>query len=219
MGIISKVKKYNILNLIAYGFSELWLYFIRWKSFFSFAIKAFYWNVSVGKNPSIFGKVIVSKFPGSEIQIGDNFISVSDSFRSSASSIFAPTRLKTLSPDAQILIGKNVGINGASITARSKTIKIGNNTMLAPNVTIMDSSFHALWPPEGRLTNPEFESDENVSVGDNVWVGSQVMILKGVTIGNNSVIGAGSLVTKSIPENCLAAGNPAKVIRILGQSK
>nr|WP_232380617.1 DapH/DapD/GlmU-related protein [Leptospira ainlahdjerensis] len=83
----------------------------------------------------------------------------------------------------------------------------------------MDSSFHALWPPENRLSNPDLESDENVIIGDNVWIGSQVIILKGVVIGNNSVIGAGSVVTKSIPENCLAAGNPAKVIRTFGQIK
>nr|WP_268998954.1 DapH/DapD/GlmU-related protein [Leptospira interrogans] len=79
----------------------------------------------------------------------------------------------------------------------------------------MDSSFHALWPPEGRLTNPDFESDDDVVIGNNVWLGSQVIVLKGVKIGDNSVIGAGSVVTKSIPENCLAAGNPAKPIRFL----
>ncbi|WP_318838246.1 acyltransferase [Leptospira yasudae] len=91
--------------------------------------------------------------------------------------------------------------------------------MFAANSTILDSSFHAIWPPENRLMNPAMETDADVIIEDNVWIGTQVIILKGVRIGMNSVIGAGSVVTKSIPENCLAAGNPAHPIRFLNEQK
>ncbi|RHX91301.1 transferase [Leptospira yasudae] len=215
MNIVNILKKYKLRDLVIYLISELYLVYVRFVSSFTFLIKSFIWNIRIGRASSVFGKVIFYKFPGSVIQIGERFTSISDSFRASASTICAPTRFKTLSPSAQIVIGNNVGTNGLSITARSKKIIIGDGVMFAPNVVIMDSSFHALWPPENRLTNPEFESDEDVIIGKNVWIGSQVIILKGVNIGANSVIGAGSVVTKSIPENCLAAGNPAKVIRIL----
>jgi len=87
--------------------------------------------------------------------------------------------------------------------------------MIAPNVVIMDSDYHALWPPENRVINPAFERDRDVIIGKNVWIGSSCMILKGVTIGDNSVIAAGSIITKNIPSSVLAGGVPAKVIRNL----
>ncbi|ASV10810.1 DapH/DapD/GlmU-related protein [Leptospira santarosai] len=219
MSIVNILKKYNALDLIVYLISELYVFYVRFSSGLMLIIKSKIWCVRIEKGSSVFGKIIFYRFPGSVIRIGENFTSISNSFRASASTIFSPTRFKTLSPSAKILIGNDVGVNGLSITARSKSVIIGNGVMFAPNVTIMDSSFHALWPPEGRLTNPDFESDDDVVIGNNVWLGSQVIVLKGVKIGNNSVIGAGSIVTKSIPENCLAVGNPAKPIRFLNQTK
>jgi len=104
-------------------------------------------------------------------------------------------------------------MNGISLTARSKTITIGKNCRIGPNVVIVDSDYHAVIPAEIRSENPGFEYDKDVTVGDNVWIGMQTIILKGVTIGNNSVIGAGSIVVKDIPEDCVAAGNPARVVK------
>ena len=85
--------------------------------------------------------------------------------------------------------------------------------MLAPGVVIMDSDWHIAWPPEKRHVTWEKDMDKDVILEENVWVGMNVTILKGVTIGKNSVIAAGSVVTKSIPANCMAGGNPAKVIK------
>jgi len=115
------------------------------------------------------------------------------------------------------LISDGVGLNGASITARSRTIRIGENTMLAPNVVVVDSDFHCPWPPEARRTSPGLEHDADVTIGRNVWIGMRAIVLKGATIGDGAVIAAGSVVTGDIPANTLAAGVPARVVRALGE--
>lgn len=89
-------------------------------------------------------------------------------------------------------------------------IEIGDGCQIGDGVAIYDSDFHEIDPlTRNQSTGPSAP----VVIGNNVWLGSRVMILKGVSIGDNSVIGAMSLVTKSIPANCIAAGNPAKVLR------
>lgn len=106
-------------------------------------------------------------------------------------------------------------MNGVSITSRTKSIYIGSNCRIAPNTVIVDSDYHSMIPPESRLQNPGFEFDKDVVINENVWIGMRSIILKGVTIGKNSVIAAGSVVVKDIPEDCLAAGVPAIVVKKL----
>jgi len=90
--------------------------------------------------------------------------------------------------------------------------------MLGANVTIADTDFHALEPRGRRFNkNPEAIGSAPVRIQDNVFVGTGAYILKGVTIGANSVVGAGSVVTSSIPADVIAAGNPARVIRRLSE--
>lgn len=88
----------------------------------------------------------------------------------------------------------------------SEKIKIGNNVAISHDVTIMDSDAHYI-DYEG------YEIKKPVIIGDNVWIGTRATILKGVTIGNGSIIAAGAVVTKDVPENCIVAGVPAKVIK------
>ena len=87
--------------------------------------------------------------------------------------------------------------------------------MLAPNVIIVDSDFHAHWPPEKRFQQVDSALDKEVIIGRNVWIGMNSIIIKGVTIGDNSIIGAGSVVTSNIPSNVIAAGSPARVVKEL----
>jgi acetyltransferase-like isoleucine patch superfamily enzyme len=110
---------------------------------------------------------------------------------------------------AEIIIGNNNWFsNNVSIIANEKIV-IGTGCRIGDNVSFFDCDFHEIDPAHrGRSHGPTFP----VSIGNNVWIGSGVRVLKGVTIGDNSIVGAMSLVTKSIPPDCIAAGNPARVI-------
>ena len=92
-------------------------------------------------------------------------------------------------------------------------IYIGSRVMIGPNVVIATAG-HPI-DPELRARNTQHNVD--VHIGDNVWIGAGCVILPGVTIGENSVIGAGSIVTKDIPANVVAVGNPCRVIREIGE--
>jgi len=85
-------------------------------------------------------------------------------------------------------------------------ISIGYNVAISENVSIWDSDMHEVRKKDNQMTKP-------VRIGNHVWIGTNSVILKGVTIGDNSIIAAGSIVNRDIPANCLAAGNPAKVIK------
>lgn len=117
---------------------------------------------------------------------------------------------------AEIKIGENVGISGSTINA-TKCITIGNNVLIGSGCIITDTDSHPInW--QDRVNNENNNTKSlPIVIEDNVFIGARSIILKGVTIGKNSVIGAGSVVTKSIPANCIAGGNPAKVIKYLNE--
>lgn len=92
-------------------------------------------------------------------------------------------------------------------------IYIGSNTMIGPNVTIATAG-HPILP---ELREQAYQFNAPVHIGKNCWLGAGVIVLPGITIGDNSVIGAGSVVTKDIPENVVAVGNPCRVLREIGE--
>lgn len=106
--------------------------------------------------------------------------------------------------NASLTIGNNCGFSATSIGC-FEAISIGNNVRVGANTTITDSDWHA---SDSRTHGPK-----PVRIGNDVWVGANVMILKGVSIGNNVIIGAGSVVSTDIPDNCIAVGNPCRVKR------
>ena len=110
-----------------------------------------------------------------------------------------------------VTLGDNCFLNVNCKLMDSGKITIGNNVFIAPNVCLITEE-HAM-DVEQRLAGLEYAHP--VTIGDNVWICTGALILPGVTIGANSVIGAGSVVTKDIPANCLAVGNPCRVIRSL----
>ena len=117
-----------------------------------------------------------------------------------------------------ISIGENVQINDYVHIAASESVKIGNNVLMASKIFITDIS-HGSYGTDGLHDSPvTIPKDRSlttrpVEIGDNVWIGEFVSILPGVTIGEGSVIGTMSVVSKSIPPNCIAVGSPAKVIK------
>lgn len=113
--------------------------------------------------------------------------------------------------DAVIKIGSDCYFSNSISIVCCRSIEIGDHFLCGDRVTIVDCDFHGIAPGR-QMTDENFAS---VKIGNNVWLGSEVTILKGVTIGDNAVIGAKSLVTKNIPANCIAAGVPAKVIRMI----
>lgn len=114
---------------------------------------------------------------------------------------------------AKLIIGNNVGISQSALVCHIKII-IGNNVKIGGGVKIFDTDFHSL-NPLIRNSIDDINNKEMlpVIIKDNVFIGAFSIILKGVTIGENSIVGAGSVVVKSVPDNQIWAGNPAKFIR------
>ena len=106
--------------------------------------------------------------------------------------------------NAVLEIGKNVGMSGTIIWV-AKHIKIGNNVKIGGGTTLMDTDAHSL----------SFKDRRNEISDAKNRIDKEIIILKGVHIGARSIIGAGSVVTKDVPEDCVVAGNPAKVVKIL----
>ncbi len=121
-----------------------------------------------------------------------------------------------------IFIGDKVVINMNCTFLDDNYITIGNNVLIAPNVQLYTAT-HPVSASERFVENWDEKSGElffrtkalPITIGNNVWIGGGVIVLPGITIGDNCVIGAGSVVTRSIPSNSLAVGNPCKVIRCL----
>lgn len=118
----------------------------------------------------------------------------------------------------KLVIGENCIIGDyAHITANKKVI-IGNNVLMASRVFITDTS-HGQYAGKSKESRPEVPPNrrplffDEVIIGDNVWIGENVSILPGVLIGKGCVVGANSVVTKNLPDNTIAVGNPAKVIK------
>ena len=121
-----------------------------------------------------------------------------------------------VSKDAELVIGDGAVVGYQNTFSAACSIRIGARALLAHNVQIYDNPSHPL-EPEARLRNESFRLEDcaPVVVGFNAWLGTNVVVLKGVQIGEGSIIGAGSVVTQNIPAGVFAAGNPARVIRTI----
>ena len=146
---------------------------------------------------------------GSNITAGKNLHIICDTHK--------PVNLSTWSSKQQqgkITIGNNVLISPGVSISSAEHIEIGNNSMIAADVYISDSDWHHIY----NRTRP-FRCSGPIFLSENVWIGYRAVIKKGVSIGKNSVVAAGSVVLKDIPENTVVGGNPAKVIKTLDPKK
>ncbi len=190
-----RIHSYPYLFLPAiFAWLRGWWYRIK----FALQLKKF----SAGRYFRVYGPLIISG-PG-KIKFGDNCLIISNAIK--------PVCIRTLSRDSSVILGNHAGLNGSSIQCVRK-IEIGDLSNIA-DAYITDTAAHSL-NKNRREHSIENVKAQPIHIGKNVWVSVQVVILHGVNIGDNSVIGACSLVRKDVPTNVFAAGNPLKVIKTL----
>ena len=171
------------------------------------------YGITMDKHCRFWNRTIFFRQPGAQIVIGDHCIFRSD-FSSNLIGVTHPCIISAHTPQTKIIIGDNCAFSGVSIGAAEK-IQIGKNVLVGANSVISDFDWHAL-DPQNR-DNMDLTKKKEVIICDNVWIGASCLIFKGVTIGENTVVGGGSVVTKSLPANTICAGNPCTVIRKLSQ--
>ena len=174
-------------------------------------------GVCFGKNLRLRGVPVIYNRRGAQMRIGSDCI-INSSFLSNLVGLYARTIIVTRLPGASIDIGSGVGISGATIYAR-QSIRIGDHTMIGGNVKILDNDFHPI-DAEARLADDRRQIGTcPVVIGKNCFIGCNSIILKGTVLGDNCVVGAGAVVSGVFEDNCVIAGNPARVIRRLGENE
>lgn len=184
-------------------------------------------GVKLGNNCHLLGWISI--VGNGKITIGDNFCMTSGEHINPISSNLQAS-IFTETQSSVIHIGDNVGMSSTRIWVHD-SLTIGNNVQIGASVLLIDTDTHQIdYKLRRNLEDGVFtgmtddekwkQKRENtksapIVIEDDVWIGAQTIVLKGVTIGARSVIGAGSVVTKDIPADCIAAGNPCKVIRQL----
>lgn len=170
------------------------------------------YGVKHGRNCVVHGKLYIKLFPTANVTIGDNL------YFSSGWAVNALCTNKRgilyATQNATITIGDNVGMSSTVLWAH-ESITIGNHVKIGGNCILMDTDAHNMDYVIRRGQYTDWGISSPIVIEDDVFIGANCIVLKGVTVGARSIIAAGSVVTKSIPADCLAAGNPAKVIRSL----
>jgi len=167
-------------------------------------------GVSWGQGWKIYGCPVIQRHRGSKIEIGQR-LSLRSIVSSNPLGPYRPVIISTRRRGAMLRMGDDVAVTGGTICAAER-IEIGSRVTLGANCLVVDSDFHPLEPERRRVT-PEAGATAPVVIEDDVFVGMNSLILKGVHIGHGSVIGAGSVVTSEVPSGVICAGNPARVIR------
>jgi len=171
-------------------------------------------GLNIGHNIVLYGLPRINIANKATITIGNN-VALCSSSEGNPLGVNHRVILSAILPESEIIIGNDTGMSGATICA-AKSVIIGDNCLIGANVTIADYDFHSV-KPEGRRYNTNIKDIgcKPIVIEDNVWLGMNVIVLKGVVVGQNSVVAAGSIVTKSIPPNCIAGGNPARVLKTI----
>lgn len=157
----------------------------------------------------LYGLPIIQKHRRSELTIGDG-LELRSTIRSNPLGPNHPVVLSTRRPGARLFIGDDFGMTGGSVVCE-ESISIGNRVIVGCNTIIADTDFHPLDPAQ-RHEYPLDGTTAPIVIEDDVFIGMQAIILKGVRLGEGCMIGAGSVVTRDVPPGAIAAGNPAQVL-------
>lgn len=197
--IMSVGRKYSKLKTIIY------LFFLKIRYPWICIQKGF---VSYGKFPLIHASY------GAKITVGENAVFM-NSTKNNFIGLYKRCSIVACG-SGTVVVGDNFGCSGVSICAYNK-IEIGNHVMIGANAMIFDTDFHSLDPVERRngvLTGHDLGAlSKPIKIGNDVFIGANCIVMKGVTIGESSCIGAGSVVTGTIPPLEIWAGNPARFIK------
>lgn len=175
----------------------------------------FAWSgVAWGQGWKLYGLPIIQKHRRGTLRIGAR-LELRSTARSNPLGPHRPVILSVRRPGAALVIGDDFGMTGGSIVAEER-IAIGNRVAVGANTIIADTDFHPLDPAE-RRRDPLNGATAPIVIEDDVFIGMQCLILKGVTLGRGCVIGAGSVVTRDVPPGMVAAGNPARILRPVQQ--
>ncbi len=173
-------------------------------------------GVEIAPGWKFYGLPIIQKQRSSTMKIGRN-LNLRSSVRSNPLGPNHACILSTRRPGTELVIGDDFGMTGGSIICEER-ITIGDRVTVGANTVIADTDFHPL-VPQHRYEAPLDGATRPIVIEDDVFIGMQCLILKGVTIGRGSVIGAGSVVTRDIPPNSIAAGNPARVLKLVSDGQ
>ena len=169
-------------------------------------------GVAWGRGWRIYGAPVVQKHRRSSMSFGPN-LGLRSSMRSNPLGPHRPVMLCTWQKGAVLEVGANFAMTGGTLCA-GKRISIGDYVTIGANTTIVDTDFHPL-DASVRRVRPNEGTTAPVVIEDDVFIGMNCLVLKGVTIGHGSIVGAGSVVTRDVPPYTVVAGNPAQVVRSL----
>lgn len=171
-----------------------------------------WWGVELGPGCRFHGLPLVRRIPGSTIRLGAR-CELRSARWSNQVGLDRPCMISTLREGAIIALGDNVGLS-ATVIGAAERIVIGRDVMVGANCTITDTDWH---PVElARRLDGSPAAAAPVVIEDGAWLSMNVTVLKGVTIGAETVVAAGSVVTRSLPPRVLAGGAPARVLKALG---
>ena len=169
------------------------------------------WGVKVGKNLSAYSLPLCRRRGSAKIEIGNNVV-ILNKLSENPAGITHPTVLAAIWPGAHLKIGNNVSMSGAILYC-SKEIIVEDHVGFGAGAKVYDTDFHAVNALKRRERKIEDIKRASVHICQDVWIGSNATILKGVTIGARSVVGANAVVTKNVPSDVVVAGIPAKVVK------
>jgi acetyltransferase-like isoleucine patch superfamily enzyme len=190
-----------------------WIAWLRGSQSCLWRLEARFKGVEFQGKAEFRGRPLISVVRGARMVLGDG-VQIASAVRANPLGLSQPSVLRAMAPGAQLVLGPGVGLSGSVLCAGS-SIEIGEGTILGAGVMIIDTDFHV---PSGEFgwANEIASTSKPIKIGRGVFIAARAIILKGVTVGDRAVIGAGAVVAKDVPPRHVAVGNPARCFQPKG---